>query len=154
MCCDERVVSLDFTRLLLHVARQMEILRDGTFLARRENILIFCKPGTGKSHALAMLSKQLILQGHSLRFTTCRLSAQHLLIAKRDLRLPQLIKHMSSFEVLIIDDLFEGCGDKSHRCTQLDGELAILFGHGRDCQNPVDSTKPPADLPTSLLTQV
>ena len=97
--------SFDFTRLPLHVVRQMETLRDGSFLDRRENILIFGKPGSGKSHALAALSEQLILQGRSLLFTTCSLLVQQLLIAKRDLRLPKLIKHMSSFEGLIIDDL-------------------------------------------------
>lgn len=97
--------SFDFTRLPLHVARQMETLRDGSFLDRRENILIFGKPGSGKSHALAALSEQLILQGRSLLFTTCSLLVQQLLIAKRDLRLPKLIKQMSSFEGLIIDDL-------------------------------------------------
>ena len=83
----------------------METLRDGSFLDHRENILIFGKPGSGKSHALAALSEQLILQGRSLLFTTCSLLVQQLLIAKRDLRLPKLIKHMSGFEGLIIDDL-------------------------------------------------
>ncbi len=97
--------SFDFTRLPLYVVRQMETLRDGSFLDRRENILIFGRPGSGKSHALAALSEQLILQGRSLLFTTCSLLVQQLLIAKRDLRLPKLIKHMSSFEGLIIDDL-------------------------------------------------
>jgi len=87
------------------VARQLENLRDGSFLNRRENVLIFGKPGSGKSHALCALSEQLILQGRSLLFTTCSLLVQQLLIAKRDLRLPKMIKQMSSFEGLIIDDL-------------------------------------------------
>ena len=38
-------------------------------------------------------------------FTTCGLLVQQLLIAKRDLRLPKLIKQFSRFEGLIIDDL-------------------------------------------------
>jgi len=37
------------------VARQMESLRDGAFLDRRENLLVFGKPGSGKSHCLAAL---------------------------------------------------------------------------------------------------
>lgn len=97
--------SFDFARLPLHVARQMESLRDGSFLDRRENILIFGQPGSGKSHVLAALSEQLILQGRSLLFTTCSLLVQQLLIAKRDLRLPKMIRQMSNFEGLIIDDL-------------------------------------------------
>lgn len=97
--------SFDLTRLPMNVRRQLETLRDGTFLDRRENILLFGKPGSGKSHALCALAEQLVLSGRSMLFTTCSLLVQQLLIAKRDLRLPKLIKQFSSFEGLIIDDL-------------------------------------------------
>jgi DNA replication protein DnaC len=97
--------NFKFKRLPLHVTRQLETLRDGSFLDRRENVLIFGKPGSGKSHALCALSEQLILQGRSMLFTTCSLLVQQLLIAKRDLRLPKMIRQLSSFEGLIIDDL-------------------------------------------------
>ena len=97
--------SFDFKRLPLTVTRQFETLRDGSFLNRRENILVFGRPGSGKSHALCALAEQLILQGRSILFTTCNLLVQQLLIAKRDLRLPKMIKQLSSFEGLIIDDL-------------------------------------------------
>jgi DNA replication protein DnaC len=97
--------TFDFGRLPLTVSRQLESLRDGTFLDRRENLLIFGKPGAGKSHVLCALAEQLILQGRSMMFTTCSLLVQQLLIAKRDLRLPKMIKQLSSFEGLLIDDL-------------------------------------------------
>lgn len=97
--------SFDFARLPLSVKRQLETLRDGSFLHRRENVLLFGKPGSGKSHVLCALSQQLVQQGHSMLFTTCGLLVQQLLIAKRDLRLPKLIKQFSSFEGLLIDDL-------------------------------------------------
>ena len=97
--------SFDFDRLPLSVTRQLETLRDGSFLNRRENVLLFGKPGSGKSHALCALAQQLIQQGHSMLFTTCSLLVQQLLIAKRDLRLPKLTKQFSRFEGLIIDDL-------------------------------------------------
>ena len=67
--------------------------------------LNFRRPGSGKSHALAALSHQLILKGRSLIFTTCSLLVQQLLIAKRDLRLEKVIKQFGHFEGLIIDDL-------------------------------------------------
>jgi DNA replication protein DnaC len=38
-------------------------------------------------------------------FTTCSLLVQQLLVAKRDLRLAKVLKKLSSFEALIIDDL-------------------------------------------------
>ncbi|MCP4895946.1 MAG: ATP-binding protein [bacterium] len=97
--------SFKFDRLPMHVTQQLQALRDGSFLKRRENVLLFGKPGSGKSHALCALAEQLILQGHSMLFTTCSLLVQQLLIAKRDLRLPKMIKQLSSFEGLIVDDL-------------------------------------------------
>jgi len=97
--------SFDFSRLPVGVQRQLQTLRDGSFLSRRENILIFGKPGSGKSHALCALAEQLIQQGHSMLFTTCSLLVQQLLIAKRDLRLPRVIKQYAKFDGLIIDDL-------------------------------------------------
>ena len=77
----------------------------GRFYPRRENLLIFGKPGSGKSHCLCALGEQLIQRGRSILLTTCSLLVQQLLIAKRDLRLPKLIKKLSRFDGLIIDDL-------------------------------------------------
>lgn len=97
--------NFQWTRLPLQVARQMESLRDGSFLDRRENLLLFGKPGSGKSHCLCALGEQLIQRGRSVLFTTCTLLVQQLLIAKRDLLLPKAIKKLSRYDALIIDDL-------------------------------------------------
>ena len=87
--------NFKWTRLPLQVARQMESLRDGSFLDRRENLLLFGKPGSGKSHCLCALGEQLVHRGRSILFTTCSLLVQQLLIAKRDLRLAKVIKRLS-----------------------------------------------------------
>lgn len=97
--------NFQWKRLPLQVARQLESLRDGSFLDRRENLLLFGKPGSGKSHCLSALGEQLIQRGRSILFTTCSLLVQQLLIAKRELRLPKMIKKLSRFDGLIIDDL-------------------------------------------------
>jgi DNA replication protein DnaC len=97
--------NFDWTRLPLTVARQMESLRDGSFLDRRENLLLFGKPGSGKSHCLCALGEQLAQRGRSVLFTTCSFLVQLLLVAKRDLRLAKVIKNLSKFDALIIDDL-------------------------------------------------
>ena len=97
--------NFDWNRLPLQVARQMESLRDGSFLDRRENVLLFGKPGSGKSHCLSALGEQLVLRGRSVLFTTCSLLVQQLLIAKRDLRLGKYIDRLSKFDALVIDDL-------------------------------------------------
>lgn len=94
-----------WTRLPLQVVRQMESLREGSFLDRRENLLLFGKPGSGKSHCLCALGEQLVHQGRAILFTTCSLLVQELLVAKRDLRLAKAIKKLLRFDGLIIDDL-------------------------------------------------
>lgn len=97
--------NFNWKRLPLQVTRQLESLRDGSFLDRRENLLLFGQPGSGKSHCLSALGEQLVQQGRSIFFTTCSMLVQHLLSAKRDLRLPKELKKLSRFEGLIIDDL-------------------------------------------------
>ena len=97
--------QFSWSRVPLQVARQLQSLRDGTFLERRENLLVFGKPGSGKTHLLAALGEQLVRQGRSVLFTTCSLLVQELLAAKRDLKLERFIKRLAGFEALIIDDL-------------------------------------------------
>ena len=97
--------QFSWSRVPLQVARQLQSLREGTFLDRRENLLVFGKPGSGKTHLLAALGEQLVQQGRSVLFTTCSLLVQELLTAKRDLKLERCIKRLAGFEALIIDDL-------------------------------------------------
>ena len=97
--------NFDWQRIPLHVARQAESLKDGSFLDRRENLLVFGKPGSGKTHCLCALAERLVHQGRPVLFTTCSLLVQNLLAAKRDLRLQKAIKQLSRFEGLILDDL-------------------------------------------------
>lgn len=97
--------GFDFTRLPLSATRKLETLRDGRFLDSRENVLIFGRPGSGKSHALCAIAEQLVHQGRSILFTTCSLLVQQLLLAKSELRLPRFLKTLSGYEGLIIDDL-------------------------------------------------
>jgi DNA replication protein DnaC len=97
--------QFQWSRLPLHVRQQFETLRSGGFLDRQDNLLIFGKPGSGKTNLLCALGDQLVRQGRSVCFTTCQLLVQELLRAKRDLRLERLIKKLHKSEALIIDDL-------------------------------------------------
>ena len=97
--------SFELKRLPAKVARHLNTLLDGTFLDRRENILVFGASGSGKTHLLCALAQELIRSGRKILFYTCSLLVQELLIAKRDLRLSRVIKKLSRFDGLIIDDL-------------------------------------------------
>src|SRR5260370_155834 len=81
-------------------------LLDGGFLDRRENVLVFGNPGSGKSHLLTALAQELVVvRKRKMHFTKCALLMQDLLAAKRDLRLSREIKRLSRYDGLIIDDL-------------------------------------------------
>jgi DNA replication protein DnaC len=97
--------QFNWSRLPLHVTQQFETLRTGDFLNRKDNLLIFGKPGSGKTNLLCALGDQLVRQGRSVCFATCQMLVQELLRAKRDFRLERTIKKLQKFEALIIDDL-------------------------------------------------
>ena len=97
--------QVQWSRLPLHVTQQFQTLRHGDFVSRQDNLLIFGKPGSGKTMLLSALGDQLVKQGRSVCFATCQMLVQELLRAKRDLRLERAIKKLQKFEALIIDDL-------------------------------------------------
>lgn len=80
-------------------------LAEGNFLDLCENLLIFGIPGAGKSHLASALGREWCLRGRRVFYTTAAMLVQELLVAKRDLRLQQLIKKLDRYEALIIDDI-------------------------------------------------
>jgi len=92
-------------RLPNPVKSKVKALIDGSFLERRENVLAFGNPGSGKTHLLCAIGHELIQQNYRVRFYTCSLLVQDLLIAKRDMKLGKFLKRLSKFDALIIDDI-------------------------------------------------
>lgn len=98
--------NFDFKRLPLKLVRQFRGLLSGEFLKRRENILLFGTPGGGKTHLLCALSRELIRQYDcKILFLPSVKLVQDLLLAKRDLALSRLIKKLTTFDGIIIDDI-------------------------------------------------
>lgn len=97
--------GFDRGRLPVKVNRQVSVLLEGGFLDRQENVLAFGPPGSGKTHLLCALGQELIHQGRRVLFRPCSLLVQELLIAKRDLTLERLLKRLSRFDALILDDI-------------------------------------------------
>ena len=77
----------------------------GSFLDRSENVLVFGNPGTGKSHLCCAIGNELVRQGRSVLSVSAYALVQRLLVAKRDLRLPEEIRRLDRFECLLVDDL-------------------------------------------------
>jgi len=81
-------------RLGLRAQMQMKTLLEGDFLDRRENILAFGNPGSGKTHFLCAIAQDLIHKGRRIYFSTCQLLVQDLLRAKQSLKLKSAIKKL------------------------------------------------------------
>lgn len=87
------------------MAIQAKALLDGAFLEKKENVLAFGNPGSGKTHLLCAVCQELIRQGKKIHFTTCALLVQQFLAAKRDLKLARVLKKFSAYEAVFIDDI-------------------------------------------------
>jgi DNA replication protein DnaC len=97
--------ALDLKRLPAKVVQQLRGLLSGDFLDRHEKVLVFGTPGSGKTHALNAVALELVQKGRRVLLTKCSLLVQELLKAKRDLRLKELLRELSRWEGLVIDDL-------------------------------------------------
>jgi DNA replication protein DnaC len=97
--------TLDLTTFPLAIQLQVERLRSGSFVADAINIVAAGKPGVGKTHLLAAIGHELVLQGHPVLWTPTATLVQRLLAAKRDLRLPHLLAQLDRFACVILDDI-------------------------------------------------
>lgn len=97
--------NFDLARLPAKVRQQVGALLDGSFLDRRENVLAFGNPGSGKTHLLCGLCRALGERERRVLYTTCSLLVQELLLAKRELKLSACLKKLGKYEGLLIDDL-------------------------------------------------
>ena len=102
---DKNMDNFDMKRLPTKAAQQVKTLITGIFTDHAENVLIFGKPGSGKTHLLCAIGQEIIKKERSVLFTTCSTLVQELLQAKKDLKLPGMLKKLSKFDALIIDEI-------------------------------------------------
>lgn len=111
--------TFEVKRLPNKARQQLNVLLEGKFLEHNENILIFGNPGSGKTHLICAIGRELIRQDKKVHFTTCALLLQELLAAKKDLKLPRLFKKLNRYHAFIIDDIGYVHQDKD--------EMEVLF---------------------------
>jgi len=102
---DKSLDAFDLKRLPRKAAQQVRTLLDGAFLDRRENVLAFGNPGSGKTHLLCALGQELIRAGRRIYFTPTALLVQDLLRAKQELKLARLLKRLAKYDALLLDDI-------------------------------------------------
>jgi len=116
---EKSLETFELRRLPDKVRQQLSVILEGAFLEHNENILIFGNPGSGKTHLICAIGQELIRRDRRVYFTTCALLLQELLAAKRDLKLPKLIKKLNRYHAVIIDDIGYVHQDKE--------EMEVLF---------------------------
>ena len=84
---------------------RLKELAQGDFLDLFENLLIFGIPGAGKTHLASSLAREWCLRGRRVLYTTAAMLVQDLLVAKRDLKLNEMIKKLDGYEAVVIDDI-------------------------------------------------
>ena len=102
---EKNLESFDRKRLTAKVDAQLSVMLEGGFLDRKENVLAFGNPGSGKTHLLCAIGQEMIYQDRRVLFRHCDLLVQELLFAKDQLTLAPLLKKLSRYEALIIDDI-------------------------------------------------
>ena len=102
---EKTLEAFDRKRLPRKVDAHVNVLLEGAFLDRCENVLAFGQPGSGKTHLLCAIGLELIHADRRVLFRRCDVLVQELLAAKRDLVLPKLLKQWGRFDALVIDDL-------------------------------------------------
>ena len=102
---EKTLEAFDRKRLPRKVNAHVDVLLDGSFLDRTENVLAFGNAGSGKTHLLCAIGQELIHQDRRVLFTPCNLLVQDLLIAKRELTLARHLKRLRKYDALLIDDI-------------------------------------------------
>lgn len=102
---EKTLESFDMKRVPSISRQLVASLCEGSFLDRAENVLVFGNPGTGKSHLCCAVGNELVRRGRTVLNVSAYALVQRLLVAKRDLRLPDEIRRLDRFEALLIDDL-------------------------------------------------
>lgn len=99
------LAQFDQQRLPLRLRRQIPGLAQGEFIKQGRNILIFGRPGTGKTHLAAALAYEWIQRDVQVLFTPTFKLVETLLRAKRDHELEPQLKRLDRFLVVVLDDL-------------------------------------------------
>lgn len=100
------LASLDEKTLPEKIRRQLPTLLEADFVRRGDNLLCFGLAGRGKTHFVAAVAREWICR-HQLNvlFIPAYKLVSQLLVAKRDLKLPQAIQRLARIDAVIIDDI-------------------------------------------------
>lgn len=102
---DKSLENFEMKQIGIKQQLQMKTLLQGDFLRRKENILAFGTPGSGKTHFLSAIAIKQIQQGKKIKFYSTQILVQELLFAKKEYKLKQFLKKLGKNDAILIDDI-------------------------------------------------
>ena len=100
------LATLEQNLLPTKIRRQIPSLCEGDFVQRAENVLAFGLPGTGKTHMVTAIARELVInKGMPVLFCSTRNLVERLLRAKQELELEKELKKLDKFPCIILDDI-------------------------------------------------
>ena len=103
--CVRTIEGFDFSFQPSADERLIRELSTGNFIAHGENVLMFGPPGVGKSHLAIGLGRKVVVQGHTVRFTTATALLANLGKAESEGNLGEKLTEYTKPRLLIIDEL-------------------------------------------------
>lgn len=86
-------------------AHQIRAYAEGTYIAKKENMVLCGKHGTGKTHAAIAFGIEACKQGYRVSFMTAAQIVNQLVEARDEKQIQNYLKKMSRKDLLIIDEL-------------------------------------------------
>lgn len=94
----------DFEDITLPSGITIDLLKQAEFLSRQENLILYGRNGSGKSHMATAIGVEACMQGKKVRFYKTAALVNELVAAKANGSLVQLLKKLSKLDLLICDE--------------------------------------------------
>lgn len=109
--------NYDFTRVSLPASAPFEIIRSGSFIQEKQNLILYGPSGVGKTHLATAIGVEQCRQGKEVKFYRTAALVNELIEAQQQGRLAKLLKTIEKAELLICDEW--GFLPLSHEGAQL-----------------------------------
>lgn len=96
--------SFDFSSLTLPDSLSQKALIECDFIARKSNLILYGRPGTGKTHLAIGLGMEACKRGHRVLFYKTSRLVNHLVQAKKEQQIDKFWKKLSKVDLLILDE--------------------------------------------------
>ncbi len=94
----------DFEDITLPPGITIDLMKQAEFLSRQENLILYGRNGTGKSHMATAIGVEACMQGKNVRFYKTAALVNELVAAKANGTLIYLLKKLSKLDLLICDE--------------------------------------------------